>query len=130
MQRVRWMGSVLCAIGLVGSLGLGSLAAQEQPADAGAVKFPIAGLAYDTAVAIFEHHKGQLKRLPGAQGVALGPVGIVVYTETPAALPPKVGGLPVTAGRPLYPRIAGRPFKEVQAILERNRATLQKLPWG
>ena len=128
MLPVRWMGIVLCSIGLIGSLGLGSLAAQGQPADAGAIKFPIAGLSYDTAEAIFKRNKGQLTRLPGAQGAGLGPEGIVVFTENPDALPPQVEGIPVSAGRPLYPRIAGRPFKEVQAILEQNRAALQTLP--
>jgi hypothetical protein len=61
---------------------------------------PVAGVPYAEAGLIVERHREELMRLPGVQGVVLGPEGILVYTDYPAALPVEIEGLPI---KPLPP---------------------------
>src|SRR5262245_46149937 len=60
----------------------------------------IAGIPYAEAGLIVERHREELMRLPGVQRIGLGPEGILVYTDVPAALPAEIEGLPI---KPLPP---------------------------
>jgi hypothetical protein len=71
------------------------------PRDSAAVLPPVAGIPYDEASRIVARHQEELMRLPGVQGISLGPEGILIHTEVPTALPATIEGLPVKALPPL-----------------------------
>lgn len=67
------------------------------PRNRAAVLPPVAGIPYNEASQIVARHQEELMRLPGVQGISLGPEGILIDTEFPTAVPATIEGLPVQA---------------------------------
>lgn len=61
---------------------------------------PIAGIPFEEALKIYEHHKDWLFALPGVTSVGLAGDGIEVTTDQPALVPGDVDGLPIKTEPP------------------------------
>jgi toxin HigB-1 len=62
---------------------------------------PIAGIAYEDAVAIHYRHVDDLMKIPGVVGAGLGVDGIHVETSNPKLVPQQIEGLPVIVDPPV-----------------------------
>ncbi|MGH7964797.1 MAG: hypothetical protein ACRERD_23775, partial [Candidatus Binatia bacterium] len=90
---------------------------------------PVAGVPRAKALNILERHRAALMRLPGVESIGLGSNAIIVSTENPGVLPIQIEGIPVEARLPMrLPSSGGLPYKEAEAILERNKEWLMRLP--
>jgi hypothetical protein len=56
---------------------------------------PVEGIPYDTVQQIVKRRGAELRNLPGVDNVILGPEGIIVETDNPAAVPQSIEGVPI-----------------------------------
>lgn len=90
---------------------------------------PIKGIPREEAWRILERHQAELMRMADIEGMTLALNGISILTDDPSGLPTEVEGIPIEVHPPQRPAtIAGRPYKEAEAILERHRERLSRLP--
>jgi hypothetical protein len=88
---------------------------------------PVSGRPATEVRQIFDRHQASLASLSRVQGVALGPEGIIVYTDRPEQLPLTVEGIPVVARPPMGMPINGIPVLDVEDIYARAQVELMKI---